>query len=171
VSQNTTNDESRLPAKVPTNAIVRVGRQRDLRADDPSWQRVWLRIETETWRSLAVIPAGDSSSLEVVHGLAAVAWQQRGAKVVVADLRELALPVLATVRDELRQRVDGGERVIIAMRSFERSPATATIAREADKSILCIDSGHTRKSRVRDMVREIGRQRLLGTILVHRADS
>lgn len=150
---------------------VKAAQHLRLFAEDPAWQRVWLRIESEIWRSLAVIPAGESSSLVIVHGLAAVAWQQQGAKVVVADLRTVPLRVLSAVRGELRQRVNGGERILIAMRSLDRSPATATIAREADKAILCIDSGYTRKMRIREMVGELGRQHLLGTILVHQDKS
>ena len=80
---------------------------------EPEWQRVWLTLEAEQWQSLAVIPTGDLSSIDLVRGLAAVAWQQRGARIIVADLRSIALPALSAARLELRRHVEAGERVVI----------------------------------------------------------
>jgi hypothetical protein len=135
-------------------------------ADDPVWQRTWLNLEDENWRSLAVVPTGDRSSLDLVHGLASVAWQQRGTPLVVADLREIGLPALAAARTELRRRAENGERMLIAVSSFERNPTTAALVREADKVIICVYLGHTMRAHVREAIRELGPQRCLGTIIL-----
>jgi hypothetical protein len=150
----------------PSTALVRTEHQLDVYAQDPSWQRLWLNLESESWRSLAIVPAGGLSSIELVHGLAAVAWHQRSSTVIVADLRTIGLSALATARGELRRRVDGGERVLIAMQSIDKSAITATIAREADKVLLCVHLGHTSRSQVKDAIRELGTQRSLGSILI-----
>jgi hypothetical protein len=135
-------------------------------AEDPSWQRTWLSIEAEPWRSLAVIPTGDLSSLDLVHGLAAISWQQRGMPLVVANLQSIRLSALAATREELRRRMNAGDRILIAAESFDRNPTMATIAREADKAVVCVYLGHSSRTHVRNAIRELGEQRCLGTIIV-----
>lgn len=151
----------------PPYALVKVERGLAFFAEDPAWQRFWLNLESLDWRSLAVVPAGDDSSIDLVHGLAAVAWQQRGASVIVADMRMVPLTALRAARDELRRRVEHGERVLIAMRSLAQSPTTSTIAREADKALVCVFAGQSSRAQVRSTIREIGIHRCLGSILIH----
>jgi len=135
-------------------------------AEDPAWQRAWLNLEPENWRSLAIVPTGDLCALDVVHGLASVAWQQRGTPLVIADLRQIALQSLAAARAELRRRSAGGERIIIAVNSLETNPTTASLVREVDKAVLCVYLGHTSRSQVKNAIRELGAQRCLGSIVV-----
>jgi hypothetical protein len=99
--------------------------------------------------------------------LAAVAWQQQGTPLVVADLRTVGLPVLAAVRGEIRRRVENGERVLIATRCLSKSPAASTIVRDADLALLCIAVGLTTRKSILDTIKEVGKQRILGTIMVH----
>ncbi|HEY5961524.1 MAG TPA: hypothetical protein VIV60_33425 [Polyangiaceae bacterium] len=135
-------------------------------AEDPAWQRTWLNLESENWRSLAIVPTGELSSLDLVHGLASVAWQQRGTPLIIADLRKIALPSLAAARGELRRRATSGERLLVAVHSLEKNPTTASLVREVDKAVLCVYLGHTSRSDVKNAIRELGAQRCLGTILV-----
>jgi hypothetical protein len=123
-------------------------------------------LESEDWRSLAVLPTGNYSSLDLVHGLASVAWQQRGTPLVIADLREIRLSALGAAKEELRRRISIGERVLIAVHSIEKNPTTETLLREADKAVLCIHSGRSIRAHIRNAVRAMGPQRCLGAILV-----
>lgn len=150
----------------PPNALARIESPIDVLTEDSTWQRLWLNLESQSWRSLAVIPAGDSSSIEVVHALATVAWHQPGTAVIVADFRTIGLPALTAARQELRRRIDTGERVLIGMNSLEINPTAATIARDADKVLVCVTLGRTLRAQVRNAVREIGVQRCLGSILL-----
>lgn len=128
---------------------------------------MWLSLQGATWRSLAVLSADPSiSSLDVVHGLAAVAWFQCGTSIVVADLRSAMLNVVSSVQEELRLRVQQGEQVLIALGTIDDNPATLPIVREADKVLLCVELGRTKSSQVRDAVQRVGKQRFLGTVLV-----
>ena len=150
----------------PPNALARIENRLDLRSSDPHWQRVWLALDSEDWRSLIVLPTGNLSALDLVHGLASVAWQQRGNPVIVADLRTITLAALAAARAELRKRTEGGQRILIAVRSLDESPTSATLARDADKAILCIHQGETLMAHVKNAIKEIGPARYLGAILV-----
>ncbi len=152
-----------------STALAHTERHLDTYAHDPAWQRLWLSLESESWRSLAVIPAGSLSSIELVHGLAAVAWHQRATRVIVADLRTIGLTALATARGELRRRVDGGERILIAMQSIDKSAIAATIAREADKVLLCVHLEHTSRAQIKSAIRELGAQRNLVSIAIRTA--
>ena len=135
-------------------------------ADDPEWQRTWLNLETEDWRSLAVVPTGEECSLELVHALASVAWQQTGASLIVADMRAVALRSLAAVKSELRRRTERGERMLVALRSLDKNPTTATLVRELDKAVICVYLEHSSRADVQKTVRELGPQRCLGSIVV-----
>jgi hypothetical protein len=150
----------------PSNALARIEHKLELRSSDPQWQRVWLALESENWRTLAVLPTGGLSALDLVHGLASVAWQQRGNPVIVADLRTIKLAALAAARAELRRRAEGGQRILIAVRSLDESPTSATLARDADKAILCVHQGETLMAHVKKAVKELGAARYLGAILI-----
>jgi hypothetical protein len=154
----------------PSTALARVELKLEVYAEDPSWQRVWLTLEPESWRSLAFIPTGNISALDLVHGLASVAWQQRGNPVIVADLRTITLAALPAVRTETRNRIDSGNRILMAVRSLDESPISATLARDADKAVLCVYPGQTMAAHVRHAIKELGLQRYLGAILIQRSE-
>jgi hypothetical protein len=147
-----------------SQAIVRVKSDINRYAKESAWLRTWLAIEASPWRALAIIPTHAGSSLEAVHALAAVAWEQRGPSVIVADIRTISLHALSTVREELRQRTARGERILIASRSLDENPVAATIAREADGVVLCVVLGRTTRKSVAQAIKEIGKDRIIGTI-------
>lgn len=147
-----------------TRAIVRANQHISRYSQDPSWQRTWLEIEAIGWRSIAVIPTDDGSSLDAVHALASIAWQQRSQAVVVADIRTIALPALSAVREELRRRTSNGERVLIATGSLSQSPAAATIAREADGIVICIVLGKSKRKSIDSIIKGFGKNKIIGTI-------
>ena len=149
-----------------STALAKVERQLSIFAEDPNWQRVWLNLESQNWRSLAIVPAGQRSSIDLVHALAAVAWHQRSTPVIVADLRSLNLPGLDAARIEIRRRVECGERVLISTNSIDRNPTSAAVAREADKVVLCVYMGLTLRSQVKKTIQALGAQRCLGSILI-----
>jgi len=151
----------------PSRALVVHDRQLDVFRVAPDWQRIWLTLESESWRSLVVLPTGDLSSIELVRGLAAVAWQQRGTRIIVADLRSIAIAALSAARQELRRHVESGDRVMIATQSLDASPTTATIAREADRALLCVHLNKASLGQVRKAIKELGKQRYLGAIAIN----
>lgn len=149
-----------------TNVPVQLDKRLAQYAHDPGWQRIWLNIEAAAWRSLVFLPAGDFQAIDLVHGFAAVGWQQRGTPLVVADLRSIGLATLAAARGEIRRRVDGGDRLLIAAAALDKNPTSATIARDADKSVLCVYAGKSARSQVKAALKELGAQRCLGAIMI-----
>jgi hypothetical protein len=135
--------------------------------NDPSWQRIWLAIQGKEWRSLAIIPASRGlGTLEVAQTLVDVGWQHRGLPIGLADLRNVTLPYIDSVIDEVRAHVFSGERVLIALRSIFENPATVSIAQAADRALLCIGLGATRIAGAQESIEQIGHARFLGSVIV-----
>ncbi|HKQ70105.1 MAG TPA: hypothetical protein VJT73_12240 [Polyangiaceae bacterium] len=136
--------------------------------NDPSWQKIWLAIQSREWRSLAIVPASPGvPTLEVAQALVDVGWQHRGLPIGLADLRNVTLPYIDSVIDEVRAHVYGGERILIALRSVFENPATVPIAQAADSSLLCVGLGRTKISSAEESIEQIGSPRFLGSIVVH----
>jgi len=135
--------------------------------NDPSWQRIWLAIQGKEWRSLAIVPASSGlGTLDVAQALVDVGWQHRGLPIGLADLRNVTLPYIDSVIDEVRSHVFSGERVLIALRSISENPATVPIAQAADRALLCVGLGATRIAVAEESIEQIGHPRFLGTIIV-----
>jgi hypothetical protein len=137
--------------------------------NDPYWQKIWLSIQGRDWRSLAIVPAGRGlSTLQVAQALVDVGWQHRGLPIGLADLRNVTLPYIDAVIDEVRAHVYGGERVLIALRSVFENPATVPIAQAADCAVLCISLGTTKIKDAKETIQQVGRPRFLGNIVLPR---
>jgi hypothetical protein len=135
--------------------------------NDPDWQKIWLAIQGRDWRSLAIIPASRGlSTLHVAQALVDVGWQHRGLPIGLADLRNVTLPYIDAVIDEVRAHVYGGERVLIALGSVFENPATVPIAQAADCALLCINLGKTKIAGAEETMQQVGRPRFLGSIVV-----
>jgi hypothetical protein len=150
-------------------ALARATPPRHIREfwNDPNWQKIWLAIQGKEWRSLAIIPGnGGMSTLEVAQALVDVGWQHRGLPIGLADLRNVTLPYIDSVIDEVRAHVHGGERVLIALRSIFENPATVPIAQAADSALLCISLGNTKIAGAEETIQQVGKPRFLGSIIV-----
>jgi hypothetical protein len=134
--------------------------------DRMDWQRMWLRAQSRSWRTLALVPGDEqTSTLEVAILMARLALSQ-GESLHVADMRELRLKHVDAYLEESRWEASKGERVIFATRSASANLATIPIARAADGAILCVSIGSTSLNAIRETVEQIGRQHFLGSLLV-----
>jgi hypothetical protein len=140
--------------------------------NDPSWQKIWLAIQAKDWRSLAIVPGNRGmSTLGVAQALVDVGWQHRGLPIGLADLRNVTLPYIDSVIDEVRGHIYSGERVLIALRSPFENPATIPIAQSADGALLCVRLGQTKISRAEETLEQVGKGRFLGSIVVRGASN
>jgi hypothetical protein len=135
--------------------------------NDPSWQKIWLALQGKDWRSLAIVPGNQGlSTLGMAQALVDVGWQHRGLPIGLADLRNVTLPYIDSVIDEVRAHIYGGERVLIALRSIFENPATVPIAQAADGVVLCVSLGSTKIARAEETLEQVGKGRFLGSIVV-----
>ena len=140
--------------------------------NDPSWQQIWLAIQSKEWRSLAIVPGSRGiSTLELAQILVDVGWQHRGLPIGLADLRNITLPYIDSVIDEVRAHVDNGERVLIALRSVFENPATVPIAQWADGALLCVSLGNTKMTGAEQTLEQVGKARFLGSVILRNGSS
>jgi hypothetical protein len=135
--------------------------------DDVRLQRLWLATQRRQWRSLAVLAASAGvETLGIAELLAHIAWAYRGQPSCVFDLRDLGLRLADYQMREVRAQVDAGTRVLIALRSTAENPTAVPVARQADAVVLCIGIGETRFKSAERTINEVGRDRVLGSIIV-----
>ena len=130
-------------------------------------QNLWLALEKKkTWRVLAVVPATKQiASLDIASAIAEVAWQYRGEPTVVLDLREITMRLVDYHRKEIKEHVEKGENVIVALASIQQNPTTIALAKNADTSVLVVRLGETSMKSAVKTVEEIGHDKFAGTII------
>jgi hypothetical protein len=140
--------------------------------EDVRLQKLWLATQRRDWRSLAVMAASKNvETLPIAEMLAQIAWCYRGQPSCVFDLRDLSLRLAEYQVREAQAQVEAGARVLVALRSIAENPTALLIAREMDAVVLCIQLGKTELKAAAQAIAEIGRDRVLGTILVRGASN
>jgi hypothetical protein len=128
---------------------------------------LWLQIERRDWRSLAVL--GASEGLETIHFaelLAQLAWRYRGQPSSVCDLRDLSMRLVDYQAQQMREQVESGVRLLVALRSIFENPTSAPIAAQSDAVLLCLTLGETNFKAAEETIAAVGRERIIGSILL-----
>jgi hypothetical protein len=140
--------------------------------DDMTLQKLWLATQRRSWRSLAVVGAGARiDTLWIAELIAKLAWGYRGQPSCVFDLRDLRLRLVEYHEREVNAQVNVGQCVVIALRSVFENPTTVPMARSADAVVLCITLGKTGFKEAEQTLAEIGRDRVIGTIVTRQRRS
>jgi hypothetical protein len=135
--------------------------------EDLRLQKLWLATQRRTWQSLAVVAASESvQTLPIAEMLAQIAWCYRGQPSCVFDLRDVSLRLAEYQVREAQAQADSGARVLVALRSVAENPTTLLIARAMDAVVFCVELGTTQFKAADHALDEIGRERVLGSIIV-----
>jgi hypothetical protein len=138
---------------------------------DAEWQRIWLAAQRSNWRSLAIVSGGKGrSTVGVAQMLLKVGWQHRGLPMGLADLRDVPLSHIDAAISQVQAHVDNGDRVLVALGSIFENPTTVALAQAADRALLCVTIGVTAIAGAEQTVEEIGRERFIGTVILHPED-
>lgn len=148
-----------------------------LRASEPwhdaQWQGLWLAVESQPWRSLALIPAGGGAALDftlsIAVNLSRTAMVHIGSAVQVADGTRVPLNQLNPFLEEVRRCTRNGDRLLVALPPTDASPVTLSIANSIDAAILCIMLDRMAAADASSTVKRVGASRFLGSVVV-RAD-
>ncbi len=155
-----------IPVVAPSQALALPAEQPKY-WEDVRLQKLWLATQRRDWRSLAVVAASEAvETLPIAEMLAQIAWCYRGQPSCVFDLRDLSLRLAEYQVREAHAQVEAGTRVLVALRSMAENPTACVVAREMDAAVLCIRLGETRFKAAEQAIDEIGRDRVLGSILV-----
>jgi hypothetical protein len=158
-----------MDERIPQQSAALVRRAPDVPAfgDDVRLQLLWLALQQRSWRSLAVMAAGEGiETLSVADTLAKVAWAYTGQPTCVFDMRDLNLRLLEHQIRDMAAQLQGGERVFVALRSMGENPTAVPLAMAADAVVLCVELGRTDIKSAQRTLAAIGREKFLGTLLV-----
>ena len=132
-------------------------------------QELWFSSLRRPWHTLALVPAQHGRSLlPLAHALAAVGRFHRGAvlRVIAAEgmgLDQIADLTLGSLNSHARN--EGGR--ILVLEPISINPFGTAIAMTSDAAILCVELGVTNLDDARRTLDQIGRERFVGTAIVH----
>jgi hypothetical protein len=139
---------------------------------EPDWQRLWLATHSREreWRSLALLPgsAGLPARFmeKVAVGLSRTGMTHLGHAIHVADATQMRLEELSSFLEEVAHCTAGGERrVVIALSALDENVTSASIAQHVDRVLLCVLRGHTDMTSLHRTVRDVGKERFLGSVM------
>jgi hypothetical protein len=182
--------------RVKRENSVRPGGNRGLLSRE--LQELWFATRRREWKSLVVVPASPgSSAMHVAQALSEVGSAIRMSPVRVVnaegmDLDRIAMLVLE-VRGEVNAEVKGSVwtsgsagvspggwdvpagraalaagATIIAIEAVAENPLILPLALAADAVLLCVELGRTRLDDARHTMELIGRDRIIGGVLLRR---
>jgi hypothetical protein len=139
----------------------------DERIRSADWQRLWLSIEDQPWRSLALVPTGVGAPLDTtVHiatALARTGMRHVGTQIQVADATDLRLEEASELTAQVRECTQNG-RVIVALAPVHVNPVTVSIAQMADRAVLCVLLNQMSLADAKYTTDQIGHQRFIGAV-------
>lgn len=166
-------------AKVPgTELVVKEPAflaRRDGASREIEFQSLWFTLARMSWRSLVVVPAGEGgSAAAVATALADVGRRLRTSPVTFlvmagpidyASAGKIVASVARPPDDSSGGSASHG-RVIVAIPPVVTEPLGIAVTDAADAVVLCIERGRTRSPTALRTIAMIGRDRIVGCVLV-----
>jgi hypothetical protein len=137
----------------------------------PEWQNLWLTLERQEWRTLALVPAGASRlglTGDIAVALVHTGSVHLGLPIRIADATDLSLPHLRQFIQELNALREAGDRVLVCLGGVRASATTAAIAQAADKALLCIELDNSKVAEAKAAIKAIGIKHFLGSVVFQR---
>jgi hypothetical protein len=133
------------------------------------WQKLWLAVQSRTWRSLAIVPAGPGApkdfTVNVATTLARTGMTHLGTPIHVADATRLPLAYLVGFAEELQRYTQEGDLVLVALASTSDNPITVSLAQKTDAALLCVMMEAMNSSDAKKTVDRIGAARFVGSTM------
>jgi hypothetical protein len=131
------------------------------------WERLWLATLRFPWTTLGFVPIGEAlATPAIAAALAAVGWHNNEGAVVARDASQVSL---ATLKSELSSLIDSpGERRSHAggAAAAAREPRGTRAGARPDALVLCISFGESPIAEAEQVLVDVGRARVLGTVIV-----
>lgn len=143
----------RTEVKVPERAV--------------DWERLWLATVRSPWTTLGIVPIGEHiATPAIAAALAAVGSHNNEGAIVARDASLVSLATLKTELSVLSAHGESGDRTVVALPRLLESPAGLALARTLDGLVLCIAFGESRIAEAEQVLADVERDRVLGTVIV-----
>jgi len=132
----------------------------------PEWQNLWLALERQDWRTLALVPPGPSRpgfTLDVAVGLVHTGSVHLGVPIRIADAVDISLPHLRQFIQELNSLREAGDRVLVCLGGVRNNSTTAPIAQAADRALLCLELNQSKLADAKATMKAVGQKHFLGS--------
>lgn len=132
----------------------------------PEWQKLWLALEKEEWRTLALVPSGvmpEGFTLEIAVALVHTGSVHLGSPIRIADGTDVSLPHLKQFVEGVQSLRDRGDRVIIALGPVLHAATAVTIAQAADRALLCVPLQQSLIKDARKTIEAVGTKQFIGS--------
>jgi hypothetical protein len=158
---------SRDVARSPNAAAVARALEQKTPEESVDWQRLWLTTLRTPWRSLALVPIGPGiPTLRIAASLAEVGRHHPSGTILAHDATEVSLATLTSELSALCDRARRTDRSVVALPPLLASPAGIALARAVDALILCISLGESTVAEAEQVLAEVGRDRVLGSVII-----
>jgi hypothetical protein len=134
------------------------------------WEKLWLTTQQSNWHSLAIVPAGDMPpdfTLDIAVSLMQIGQQHLETPIRIADATSVALANLSGFMAEFQEVLRAGDRVLLALEPVRINPTTVTLARAADRALLCVPLGMPKVRDTKRTIEEIGEEHFIGSVALH----
>lgn len=144
-------------------------------------QELWFATRRIDWKTLVVVPASPGeSAVAIAQALGEVGGLIRMSPVQVINAERFDLPRIAALVTDMTDdgpaprapaagsRLPQGKAMIIATDPVTENPLILPIALAADAVLLCVVQGETDLSSARHAIEVIGRDRIVGSVLLNK---
>jgi hypothetical protein len=134
---------------------------------DDDWQRLWFSTREHAWSSLAIIPSDGGVDVgRVAEALVATGRLHGERQVSLLNAKGTQLGDVHRLIDELGVMTGRGDWVIVPVDAIEVNPSSVPIAQATSASLLVVRLGESMLTSARNAIEVVGRERLLGSIVV-----
>jgi hypothetical protein len=154
-------------------------------------QELWFATRRRDWRTLVVVPAapGNSSALPIAKALGEVGGFIRMSPVHVINAEGMDLSKIAALVMDMTGNASSSAwtmnspgsnpssgwetatragATIVALDPVVVNPLVLPVALAADAVLLCVEVGKTELAAARHTIELIGRERIIGSVVIHK---
>jgi hypothetical protein len=119
------------------------------------------------WSSLAVVPSHPGLDVHAVANVLAATGRLHGERSVsVIDATGTQLSSLGRVTAAITAAVEKGDLVLVPVDAVSINPTTSALVRATSGGLLVVRLGDSELSSTRDLIELLGRERLVGSVVL-----
>jgi hypothetical protein len=138
--------------------------------DEAFWsgvRRLWVSTLRHPWKALVLVPAtGGLAARQVARALCVVGVNEGGEPVHFIDGEGVDLGQASRLAAEVSENARQGLRSIIVTGSLGQQASAVPLALASDFAVLGVRLGHTTAEEVERTVDEVGRNKVIGSVLL-----